>query len=172
MGFLSVCSLGNFQSVVCQRISRGMYRSWDKWGPKGANFKKKKKLIFSRILMQFFAMDSLWKINIALHHQIFGNLCPFRAMRGQTGPKLQMCRLHKIFIFHQILMGFFSLDSSHCKLSVVCQWIYHSSKCFRPIRGQRGQKCNFFKYMYVKSLFFNRFRWDFSVWFPLVVSFG
>ena len=38
------------------------------------------------------------------------------------------CWEWEIFIFHQILMGFFSFDSSHWELSVVCQLLLFSKK--------------------------------------------
>ena len=56
-------------------------------------------------------------------------------------------------------MGFFSLDSSHWELSVVCHQIFSISYRFRDKRGQTGQKCDFGGY--IKFIFFIQFWWDF-----------
>ena len=66
-------------------------------------------------------------------------------------------------------MGFFSFDSSHWELSVVCQQIFSISYRFRDKRGQRGQKCDFGGY--IKFSFFIRFWWDFFHWTALNESF-
>ena len=58
--------------------------------------------------------------------------------------------LHKIFIIHPILMGFFSLDSS--------QW-----------KGPKGQQLRFWGLHQIP--FFVQFWWDFFHWIPLNESF-
>ena len=77
--------------------------------------------------------------------------------------------LHKIFIFHPILMGFFSLDSSQWELSELLQPIFSISYCFRDTRGPKGQKCDIWSH--IKVLFFIQFWWDFFHWIPLKESF-
>ena len=77
--------------------------------------------------------------------------------------------LHKIFIFHPILMGFFSLDFSQRELSELLQPIFSISYRFWDTRGQRDQKCDFGTY--IKFLFFIQFWWNFFHWISLNESF-
>ena len=97
----------------------------------------------------------------------FFYLLPFSRYKGPKRTKMRFWGLHKIFIFHPILMGFFSLDFSQRELSELLQPIFSISYRFWDTRGQRGQKCDFGAY--IKFSFFiwfgcDVFSLDFSQW--------
>ena len=66
------------------------------------------------------------------------------------------CWEWEIFIFHRILMGFFSFDSSHWELSVVCQLLLFSKK--------KGSKWGKNSILYNMEIF--SFSCDFDCFFP------
>ena len=68
----------------------------------------------------------------------FSYLLPFSRYKGPKRAKMRFLRLHQIFIFHPILMGFFSLDSSQWELSELLQPIFSISYRFRDTRGPKG----------------------------------
>ena len=69
--------------------------------------------------------------------------------------------IYRFFIFHPILIGFFSLDSSLPELSVECQRFSCSLYCFQNIRGQKGPWPKIltfsFKVRFQQTFFFNIF---------------
>ena len=94
--------------------------------------------IFHPILMGFFSLDSSkWELSELLQ-PIFSISYRFRDKRGPKGQKHDFLRPHQIFIFHPIMMGFFSLDSSQWELSEMLQLIFFISYLFRDTRGPKG----------------------------------
>ena len=119
--------------------------------------------IFHPILMEIFFIGFFSKRASRICTADFFYLLPFSRYKGPKRAKLRYLRPHEFFIFHPILMGFFSLNSSQWELPVVCQQIFSISYHFRDIRGQRGQKCDFGGY--IKFSFFIQFcQWDFFHW--------
>ena len=90
----------------------------------------------------------------------------FKLWGGQKWPRP---KFWNFFIFHPILMGFFSLNCSQWELSGILQRIFSISYRFRDTRGPKGQKSDFWSH--VKVLFFIQFRWDFFHWISLIKSF-
>ena len=72
--------------------------------------------------------------------QIFFYLLPFSRYKGPKRAKMQFLKPHQSFIFHPILMGFFSLNSYERDLSQLLQPIFSISYRFRDKRDPKGQK--------------------------------
>ena len=112
------------------------------------------------------------------------------------GPKSPFWGAHRIFIFHPILMGFFSLDSSQWELQKCFKvdFFYYRSRVKRYQRGQKRHfevpiRCLFYSRFFlsltvfelkgakgtknrhfeglINFLFFIQFWWDFFHWIPL-----
>ena len=171
MGFFSLNSSQWELSVVCQQIFSISYRFWDKRGQRGQKCDFGGYIKFSffiRFWWDFFHWIALNEIFQNCTSQFFLSLTVLR-YKGPKRAKMWFLWPHEIFIFHPILMGFFSLDSSRWELLELLQSIFSISYCFRDTRGPKGQKRDFWGH--IKFLFFIQFWWDFFHWIPLNESF-
>ena len=151
---------------LCQQPVSISYRFRDHTrGPKGQKcyfWNHMKFLIFIQFWLNFFHWIPLNK-SFQNHSADYFYLLPFLRYKGSKRAKMRFLKPHQIFIFHPILMGFFSLDSSEWDLSELLQPIFYISYRFRDTRGPKGQKHDFWGHI--------QFWWDFFHWIPLNESF-
>ena len=129
----------SFQNCYCRfLISLTVFEIQGAQKGKNAIFEATSKFYFSSDFDKIFFIGFLWMRSFRDVPADFFYLLPFSRYKGPKRPKMRFWRLLKIFIFHPILIGFFSLDCSQWELLELLQSIFSISYRFRDTRGPKG----------------------------------